>query len=370
MEKLNLPFFYQLGAQLSPLTEFIPDDNNRAAIYLAAYLAKGPIAELMTSKSFATLTVCRAAGGQFLNAIVDVQKWISETPIDKFRAKDTEADTKFEILINKAKEFETILLAELQTLGTYHVTQKGIYSTAGLVDNTENMLPDSIRLKVEQNVVDELRQSGRCLAFDVPTASGFHILRATEIVLHEYYLDVRKPENKERLENWGAYIASLQKSNDPNVKETVALLQQIKDNDRNLIMHPERILSSDDAFILFEIAKSAIMAMSVKLASPINIIPTYGATSMDVNPTFNWSAVTGTISYEFEIAEELGQTDKFNLKDEVGISNVNTFKLVDTLKYNTKYWWRVRAVKHDGAKSDWITSFFTTKTQPIVSKQP
>ena len=147
-------------------------------------------------------------------------------------------------------------------------------------------------------------------------------------------------------------------------------MQQNQDNDRNLIMHPERTLSPDDAFILFEIAKGAIMAMSVKWASPVNIIPALGATGVDVNPTFTWSAVMGAASYEFEIAEEIGQTDKFYLKDEVGSSTVNAFKLADGLKYNTQYWWRVRAVKHDGAKSDWLTSFFTTKTQPIVSKQP
>jgi hypothetical protein len=135
-------------------------------------------------------------------------------------------------------------------------------------------------------------------------------------------------------------------------------------------MHPERTLSPDDAFILFEIAKGAIMAMSVKLASPLSIIPTLGATGVDVNPTFAWPAVMGAVSYEFEIAEEIGQTDKFYLKDEVGGPTVNAHKLVYTLKYNTQYWWRVRAVKNDSTKSDWIISFFTTKTQPIVSKQP
>jgi hypothetical protein len=230
------------------------------------------------------------------------------------------------------------------------------------------MLPDSIRLKIGQNVIDELRQSGRCLAFDVPTASGFHILRATEIVLHEYYMNVCKPKDPKRLENWGAYIAELKKSGDPNVKETIAILQQIKDNDRNLIMHPERILSSDDAFTLFEIAKGAIMAMSVKLTSPLNIIPAYGATGVDVDPTFNWPAITGTVSYEFEIAEEIGQPDKFYIKDAVGLCPINTYKLVDTLKYSTQYWWRVRAIKSTSTKSDWIVSFFVTKTQPVVTK--
>jgi hypothetical protein len=41
--------------------------------------------------------------------------------------------------------------------------------------------------------------------------------------------------------------------------------QQIKDNERNLIMHPERVLSADDAFRLFEIAKTAIITMSTFL---------------------------------------------------------------------------------------------------------
>jgi hypothetical protein len=33
-------------------------------------------------------------------------------------------------------------------------------------------------------------------------------------------------------------------------------------------MHPERVLSQDDAFTLFEIAKGAIMAMAGKLPEP------------------------------------------------------------------------------------------------------
>ncbi len=78
-------------------------------------------------------------------------------------------------------------------------------------------------------------------------------------------MSVCKPTDPKSLDNWGAYIAELKKSEDADVKETVAMLQQIKDNDRNLIMHPERVLSPDDAFTLFEIAKGAMMAMSRNL---------------------------------------------------------------------------------------------------------
>jgi hypothetical protein len=63
------------------------------------------------------------------------------------------------------------------------------------------------------------------------------------------------------LENWGAYLAESKKSTDPDVKKAVTLIQQIKDDDRNLIMHPKRVLSPDEAFSLFEITKIAIIVM-------------------------------------------------------------------------------------------------------------
>ena len=87
-------------------------------------------------------------------------------------------------------------------------------------------------------------------------------MRATELVLYKYYLQVCKPQKKKRLDNWGQYISKLSQSQDTGVKEVVALLQQIKDQHRNLIMHPEVILKPDEAFMLFEIAQSVIIAMA------------------------------------------------------------------------------------------------------------
>jgi len=126
-------------------------------------------------------------------------------------------------------------------------------------------LPESILKKISNEIVEEIRQSGRCLAFDVATASAFHIMRATESVIHKYYLQVCKPEPEKKLANWGLYIAKLSQSQDPRVKEVVALLQQIKDRHRNLIMHPEIVLNPDEAFTLFEIAQSAIITMAGNL---------------------------------------------------------------------------------------------------------
>jgi parallel beta-helix repeat protein len=96
--------------------------------------------------------------------------------------------------------------------------------------------------------------------------------------------------------------------------------------------------------------------------------PVLGAINVPIDTTFTWPAVAGATSYIFELAEETGQTDKFYLKDEVGGPTVNAYKLVDDLKYNTQYWWRVQAVTAAG-KSAWTTSFFTTEKEPVVVEQ-
>jgi len=94
--------------------------------------------------------------------------------------------------------------------------------------------------------------------------------------------------------------------------------------------------------------------------------PVLGAVNVPVDTTFTWPAVTGAVSYVFELAEETGQTDKFYLKDEVGGPTVNAYKLVDDLKYDTQYWWRVQAINSLGVKSAWTTSFFTTAKEVVV----
>lgn len=93
------------------------------------------------------------------------------------------------------------------------------------------------------------------------------MMRAVELVMHEYYLAVCNPTPKPvgRLSNWGEYIVELKKRSDADVLRVIAMIQQIKDHDRNLIMHPDLILSADEAFTLFEIGQSVIMAMAPRL---------------------------------------------------------------------------------------------------------
>jgi hypothetical protein len=93
--------------------------------------------------------------------------------------------------------------------------------------------------------------------------------------------------------------------------------------------------------------------------------PTQGATNVPVDTTFTWPAVAGA-TYQFVIAEELGNVDKFAIIDYSATCPTNATVLRETLKYDTTYWWRVRAVTAT-TQSDWTTAFFTTEPAPVAT---
>jgi hypothetical protein len=274
MEKVYLPFFYGLGTQLNPLTKMTVEPQKRVDIYIAAWPVRDSINGLLGWS--VGLKVCEASARAFLTATDEVFKWLQTSKPEDVIKKDAVVDAKFQQVINTAKKFETVLNEELATLSAYSASKKGIYSTSDLIDRAENIFPPAVLARLSKAIVREIQEAGKCLAFDIPTASGFHMLRAMEEVLHSYYLVVCKPENEDKLDNWGAYITALHKltgeKTDTNAKTKnhaemmLALLQQIKDQDRNLIMHPEVTLNADEALKLFEITKGAIMTMAEKLS--------------------------------------------------------------------------------------------------------
>lgn len=262
MEVLNLPFFYQLGMGLHPLTlleaRYGHEDEDRRLQLVGAALAARPVVAGVLG--FHGAVIAQAEGQQLLQTLNNIIDWgLSDK---KAEAQHFGIGPK---AIEAAKRFETILLAELQAIASYSVSPKGAYSTVALIAQAEQVFPQSVVTKLTHEAIEEIRQAGRCLAFDTATAAGFHTMRATESVMHEYYIKVCQPQDSKKLENWGQYINQLRMIGDSNVKKVAELLQQVKDDDRNLVMHPEKTLDPDEALSLFQIGVTAITAMAPRL---------------------------------------------------------------------------------------------------------
>jgi hypothetical protein len=264
MQELNLPFLCDLGAKLDGLIKQ-RTDGKIIDMWWAVLWLQQPLSSVLSELP---LSVCAEKGNELIQALNDwsaaAAEWSEVSDADPAEAERRLGGlrSRFSDILTTATEFRTVLFAEMATLRAYVVLQKGIYATSGLVETAERTLPEPVIYGLPEAAIYELREGGKCLAFECATAAGFHVLRATELVLHEYYLACCKPRSKRKLENWGAYLAQLRQCNNATVSQLVALLQQIKDLERNLIMHPERVLDPDEALCLFELAKSAIILMA------------------------------------------------------------------------------------------------------------
>jgi hypothetical protein len=161
------------------------------------------------------------------------------------------------------EEFETVLGNELPTLDTYIVSKKGIYSTADLVDRAEMAIDESARAHIRKELIEDFKQAGKCLAFELPTAAGFHTMRATEGVLRDYWYLVRNPSTGTTAPEMAICINELRANGeDPKLMD---ILDHIRDLHRNTLMHPEAFLTMKEALRLFDISKSAISAMADRI---------------------------------------------------------------------------------------------------------
>jgi hypothetical protein len=274
VEKLSLAFFYRLGSQLSkvaavPVNAASVTEAEHQQLWADAYFANSQAQQLLQPPW--SMRVARGALSEFGGAVDRYSSLVFPSPTQNPpQVTPFQLDAARRQVILKALDLQTIVQAEWGTWAAYFVPQQGIYQTDDLIDRADFTLPAETRNKLGDEVLAEVREAGRCLAFGVPTASGFHMMRAVEAVVWSFCQTVEIPDQPKprKSQNWGVYTGYLSKSEEPDVKEVLALMQQLKDNQRNLIMHIEKVLTPNDAFRLFEEGQSAIISMADRLASP------------------------------------------------------------------------------------------------------
>lgn len=160
----------------------------------------------------------------------------------------------------------TIMLAEIPRIDTYLVSKKGLFSAPALIEDGAGMLPLNERANMPPAADADLKEGGKCLAFGLWTASGFHGLRAVESLTKAY---MKKLDVKASARNWGAYIEALRTS--PSADENVvAVLDQIRRLHRNPLLHPEDSLDEGEAITLFGIVHSVTGALLRQLGASLS----------------------------------------------------------------------------------------------------
>jgi hypothetical protein len=145
----------------------------------------------------------------------------------------------------------------------------------------ETLFPNDLGTKVPEAMID-VREAAKALAYEIPTACGFHTFRVTESVLRRYYAQVTGGKAQPKVRNIGVYLNALKLANAGDEKIRAAL-KQMSELHRNPLIHPDVVLTTDEAIATLGIARSVITAMLAVLPvqPPTTATPTTALASMN-----------------------------------------------------------------------------------------
>ena len=267
MIRISVPFFYGLGASVRQISG-LRADMVLSDVWGNLFTAQNELQSLFGAEWFLPAVRNTLGPGQkLLGAIQAItQQNDFAKKLDYLEVYNVTA---------ALTEFETVLRNELALADVYFVTRKAGYDTSVLIANAEVNFAKELPLKVPKAIPD-IREAGKCLAFEMSTAAGFHVLRAAEAVVREYWNAVSKGKPHPKQKNLGVYLKRMRDIHIGHPK-VLAVLQQIKDLHRNPLAHPEETLTSEQATGLFGIVQSAINAMIEEIPlpkpTPIQISP-------------------------------------------------------------------------------------------------
>lgn len=255
VKKIDGYYLYQVGASIHPLSEITKGTSFSDAL-LPILIAHGSLQGFLEHIIFRP-RMCRQKGNELLDIL---QEYKSKAVEDEDGKAIMGA---YEIYrISKAlTSFETVLGAEFGALADiYLVAKKRGFDTTDLIERGTVLFPDDLIPKVPNARLD-VEQAARCIAFELPTAAGFHLHRANESVLHAYYDSVTNGAPRPSGRNIGDYLAELKRL---NVGSPIVLsaLKDLKDLHRNPLIHPEHTLADiDEALALLGSIQSVIVHM-------------------------------------------------------------------------------------------------------------
>lgn len=262
MEKIDAGYLYELGATVRTFNT-IQRTDPAWSVHDKLKRIRDAVS-LFTEYSIYSVALRTArTHGQQLVGLIDnmidhiVENEFAEGSMTKFEGQFMQANATF-------VKFETVMIAELQALPIFLVPPRGAFDNAYLIERGDTLFPESLLLIAPETELDVM-QAGRCIAFNLPTAAGFHMHRANEAVLRLYYDLVMGEGRRTGNATMGTMLAGMKKAEkgDPNI---IAALDAIRQFHRNPLMHPEHTLADiDEALSLYSAIRASIGYMLDKL---------------------------------------------------------------------------------------------------------
>lgn len=155
------------------------------------------------------------------------------------------------------------LYAEASGLVAYVVVDKRV-DVNKLLNNMSALLAPNVFDALTNVAKHDMTEAGKCIAFNRPTAAAFHVLRATESILRDFYKTEVK-RNRIKSEMWGEIVADLRRRKKGPQKALLDNLDNIRSNFRNPTQHPEKVYDIEECQDLLSLCIDVINRMVLRV---------------------------------------------------------------------------------------------------------
>jgi hypothetical protein len=263
MQRVNLPVFYWFGRAIEPLWLISQDTQiaSRKTLRLFSFATR-----FLQRFIDATNEMAFPHSREAAQAIIETgDEYLAM--VDAALTQGGDLEKKFERpflqqLKGQIKDFELLFTRESRKASVFSVTPKGIYDTEKLIESAEKRFPENLLKVMPELTINDLREAGRCLALDVPTACAFHVCRATEALMLAYYVALTGQAWPYKKRDWNIYNDHLAANGAP--KAITNRLGEIRE-DRNAYAHPDTTVPLDEAPIVFELCGGVIHLMAKEM---------------------------------------------------------------------------------------------------------
>ncbi|MEV4335708.1 hypothetical protein [Streptomyces sp. NPDC049590] len=138
-----------------------------------------------------------------------------------------------------ASKLRDTMLVETKGFESFVVTDKR-YPVATLLDRPSDLMAPGVYDALPVIAQHDFKEAGRCIAFELPTAAAFHLMRGTEDVLKYFYCKIVRQKRAALM--WGPMVKSLRERK-RNAPPSVLLnnLDNLRVEFRNPTQHPEKV---------------------------------------------------------------------------------------------------------------------------------
>jgi hypothetical protein len=197
-------------------------------------------------------------------SLVGIQEKLKNLPADATVEKTLSEEIK-----QACNKLDTTLDSELILRNAFIVTPKR-FDIESLLEKPFNLLNEDAKDALPALCKFDFSSACNCIAFSLPTAAAFHLMRSVEGMLRHYYCSIIKRGQIEPL-LWHPMIEQLRKRREAPPKSLLDHLDNIRENFRNPTQHPEARYDLDEVQDLLAVSIDALnkMAKDLKTRSAV-----------------------------------------------------------------------------------------------------